>query len=347
MKRTILLPVLALIAMSAAAAPQNPPENESPRPVFQEIWAYLVQGQEKQLTGQEPITDLCSFGAGLTKNGRIYGAAARPVVTLKDGLAPAVHLVVAELSNSALLHFALDPAFGVRPVMVSDIVTAAAGYDGVQIDFEAVAADDGECFIDFLKELRGALPLGKRLSVALPARLGRVEDAYEYGRIAPIVDRMIIMAYDEHWSTSGPGPVASLPWCSKVADYVKSAVPLDKIVMGLPLYGRSWQDKKLARALRFQGVQDLLTATNGTPDYTPEAGAHFEYSETVQVSVFYDDARTIQDKLRLYQRKKIRSVSFWRVGQGPPEVWDGIERAGAAAAAAPDPALLPTVPAGP
>ena len=326
----ILLPALALITLTAAAEPQNPPVNQSPRPAFREIWAYLMQGQEKLLTRQEPLTDLCYFGAGLTKNGRISGALARPEVTLRDDLRPAVHLVVAELSNSSLMHFTLDPDFGVRPLLILDIVKAAAGYDGVQIDFEAVAADDGDCFVDFLKELRAALPAWMRLSVALPARMGRVADAYEYGRISPIVDRMIIMAYDEHWSTSRPGPVASLPWCSKVADYVMSAVPVNKIVMGLPLYGRSWQDKTLARALRFQGVQELLAAKKSTSDYTPEVGAHFEYSETVLVSVFYDDARTILDKLRLYERKEIRSVSFWRIGLGPPEVWDSIERADSA-----------------
>jgi spore germination protein len=327
--KRLLLPVLVLVALAVAAEPQNPPQNESPRPAFQEIWAYLVPGQEKQLTRQEPITDLCWFSAALNKNGRLYGAVARPAVTLRDGLSPAAHLVVAELSNTALMHFTLDPSFGVRPLLVADIVAAAEGYDGVQVDFEAVAADDGDFFVDFLKDLRGALAPGKRLSVALPARLGRVADAFEYGRIAPLVDRVIVMAYDEHWSTSGPGPVASLPWCSKVADYVKSAIPLEKIVMGLPLYGRAWPDKRLARALRFDGVQDLLAEKSGAADYTPEAGAHFEYTETVQVSVFYDDARTIMEKLRLYQGKGIRSVSFWRVGQGPPELWGAIERAAA------------------
>ncbi len=76
------------------------------------------------------------------------------------------------------------------------------------------------------------------------------------------------MAYDEHWSGSTPGPVASLAWCAKVADYATSAIDSDKIVMGLPLYGRAWQDKKLARALRYEAVQDLAAEKSSQTSYT-------------------------------------------------------------------------------
>jgi spore germination protein YaaH len=135
------------------------------------------------------------------------------------------------------------------------------------------------------------------------------------------------MAYDEHWSTSSPGPVASLPWCAKVVDYAKSAVEIDKIVMGLPLYGRAWQDRRLAKALRFQNVLDLVAEKNGTTSYAPERGASFEYSENVVVTVFFDDHRSLMEKLRLYRAREVHSVSFWRIGQGPPLLWSSIENA--------------------
>jgi spore germination protein YaaH len=138
---------------------------------------------------------------------------------------------------------------------------------------------------------------------------------------------MVIMAYDEHWSTSSPGPVASLPWCAKVVDYAKSVVESEKIVMGLPLYGRAWQDKRLAKALRFRNVQELVAEKQSTINYAPEFGAYFEYSENVVVTVFYDDPRTILEKLRLYRARGIGSVSFWRIGQGPLQLWSSIDAA--------------------
>ncbi len=323
--RFLVLSVACFICVLApSAAPAREIDDDSTRPVFKEIWAYLMQGEEKELTGTEPITDLCYFGVGLSKDGRLASALARPAVVFKNGIKPRVDVVVAELSNSSLMHFSLDPEYGVRPLLVDDICRLSADYDGVQIDFEAVSADDASYFFGFLSDLRQKLPAGKMLSVAVPARVAQISDAYDYAQIAPHVDRMVIMAYDEHWSTSEPGPVASLAWCAKVAAYARATVSGDKLIMGLPLYGRSWQDKRLARTLRFSNVQDIVAEKKSTPNYASELGAWFEYSESVVVKVFYDDTRTILEKLKLYQAKNVASVSFWRIGQGPPELWSAI-----------------------
>jgi spore germination protein len=198
LRAAALLPVLALFILTAWLPDRSPVADESARPAFKEIWAYLLRGEEKELTGTEPITDLCYFGTSLTRDGRIADTVTPPAVALKDGFRPAIHLVIAELSNDALMHFCLDPDFGVRQFLVEDICRAAEGFDGVQIDFESVSRDDADNFIGFLTDLRINLPAGKKLSVAVPARTKLIEDAYDYSRLAPIVDRIMIMAYDEH-----------------------------------------------------------------------------------------------------------------------------------------------------
>ena len=38
------------------------------------------------------------------------------------------------------------------------------------------------------------------------------DEAYDYAAIGRIADAVVLMAYDEHWSTSAPGPIASRPW---------------------------------------------------------------------------------------------------------------------------------------
>lgn len=319
-------PAAAVPITGGPAVPDGiPAAAPAPRPAFDEIWAYLVRGEESRLAGTEPITDICYVGAYLSRNGRIAGTIPRPAVTTRGGAKPRVHLVVAETSNMALTHFAVDPRYGVRPLLVEDICRLAQEFDGVQIDFEAVAREDAGVFHDFLRALRAALPAGKTLSIAVPARTKTVADAWEYARIATIVERMVIMAYDEHWSTSAPGPVASLPWCTTVVDYARTAVPAAKIIMGLPLYGRAWQDKALARALRFVNVQDLLGTMAGEVAYSPATGPSFTYTESVVVSVYFEDARSLVEKLSLYRARGVAAVSFWRIGQGPPEVWDSME----------------------
>ncbi len=345
MVKRLLLP-LALVTLSAWTFEQDPAKNEPAKPAFREIWAYVLRGGEKELAGSEPITDVGYFAATLTRNGRITDTIMPPSITLRDGFRPAVHLVIAELSNDALMHFSLNPEYGVRPLLIEDICRAAQGFDGVQIDFESVSRDDADYFIDFLKELRSSLPAAKKLSVAAPARTQLVADAYDYSRIAPIVDRIVIMAYDEHWSTSSAGPVASLSWCAKVVDYVKGVVPTEEIVMGLPLYGRAWQDKKLARALGFKNVQDLVTEKNSKTNYEPEVGAYFEYSENVVVSVFYDDDRSLLEKLHLYRDRDVSAVSFWRIGLGPPQLWSSIDKATTVISPAPTEVPAAVEPAG-
>ena len=336
-----LLTVIALGTLSPAfGVPQNPVATQAETPSFTSVWAYLMRGEEKELTGVEPITDLCYFGASLTKEGRITDVVPRPAVTMKDGRAPRIHLVVEELSNESLMHFSLDPQFGVTPLLIDDICRVSDPFDGVQIDFESVARDDAGFFFSFLSDLREKLPAAKTLSVAMPARTQLVRDAYDYSRIAGVVDRIVIMAYDEHWSTSSPGPVASLPWCSKVVDYASGVVSIDKIIMGLPLYGRAWQDKRLAKALRFKNVQDIVAEKKSSPSYDSDVGAYFEYSENVVVKVFYDDARSIMEKLRLYRARNIDSVAFWRVGLGPAELWNGLEFARADDPPSTDPASV-------
>jgi spore germination protein len=342
-------PLLALFSacmlVLSCVSPARGFADEPAKPVFKEIWAYLMQGDEKELTGAEPITDICYFGVSPNKEGRITEKISRPEIVLKGGAKPEIHLVVAELSNSSLMHFSLDPEYGVQPLLIEDICRVAEDFDGVQIDFESVSRDDAAYFFNFLIGLRGRLPSEKKLSIAVPARTEAIADAYAYPRIAPIVDRMVIMAYDEHWSTSVPGPVASLPWCSRVVDFARSAVGSDKLIMGLPLYGRAWQDKRLSRALRFKNVLDIIAEKNSTSSYASELGAFFEYTENVVVKVFYDDERSIMEKLQLYRAKNVTSVSFWRIGLGSPGLWNIIENeVSRSVAAAPDaspPASLP------
>lgn len=208
--------VLGLAPRAAAAAAPQPPATLA----FQEVWAYLLAGEERYLDPSFPITDLGYFGAGISTYGKLVGVPDRAKVKDYKGR---VHLVVAEVGNAALSHFCLDPAFPLRAELVSSIAEAAKPFDGVQLDFEAIGSKDFDNYYEFIRILRQALP-GKALSVTLPARISERGDEFGYERIGRVADRVIVMAYDEHWSSSVPGPVASIDWCRKVAAYALSRV---------------------------------------------------------------------------------------------------------------------------
>lgn len=298
---------LGLVAAGAAAEDLG----------FSEVWAYLMDGEERFFEPAYPITDLAYFGAGINSAGKLVGVPDRGKIKGYRGRA---HFVVAELGNYALSHFCLTPEYQLRDALVADIVKAAEGYDGVQIDFEAVASRDRDAFYAFLCLLKEGLG-DKTLSVALPACTLEKYDSFGYERIGRAVDRVIVMAYDEHWSESAPGPVASMDWCRKVAAYAVSKVAPKKLVMGAPFYGRAWADKDLSRAYKYSSLSSLM-AEKGIEEVQRDGEVpYLEYSESVKVRVFFDDSTSTLARLRMYRASSVRNIAFWRLGQEDREIW--------------------------
>lgn len=310
-----------LVATLALAMPALPLVATEPSAVgkldFSEVWAYLLSGEERYLDASFPITDLGYFGAGINTYGKLVGVPDRARVKAFKGR---VHLVVAEVGNAALAHFCLDPAYSVRDSLIADIVAGAAAFDGVQLDFEAIGAKDFDNYYEFIRLLRGALG-GKSLSVTLPARMSERADEFGYGRIGLVADRVIVMAYDEHWSSSVPGPVASIDWCRKVAAYALSKIAPAKLVMGAPFYGRAWADKNPSRAYRYTGISSLLEEKGIGAVQRQDDIPFVEYVETISVKVYFDDSASTLSRLGMYRSASVEKIAFWRLGQEDPAVW--------------------------
>lgn len=285
---------------------------------FREIWGYLQNGDESSCDFSWPVSDICYVGAGINIYGKLYGV---PDRTKLDGYNGRVHLVVAEVMNRALTHFCLDPALPMRAELINAIARAAVPFDGVQIDFEQVPSSDRASFLSFLSELSTAI--GKRtLSVALPARTRKITDAYDYRDIARIVDRIIVMAYDEHWSGSNPGSIASLDWCRKIADFARQKIPSRKLIMGLPFYGRAWGETNPSKAYRFSSLSKLMEEKNIQDVKRIDSIPAFTYEETIRVHVFYEDAYSVAARAKMYRDDFVSNIAFWRIGQEDPLVWD-------------------------
>lgn len=321
----IALVITALIAsFSINAAGTKTQEIKAPAAVspvaFNEVWGYLMRDEEHEYSGAEPITDIGYFSMWINVKGKLCDRPAYP--KLKNGkIKPRVHMVVSELTSVALTHFILRPDLPMRKILIRDIVDAGKVFDGIQIDFEQVAADDRANFLSFLKEIREKLPKEKVFSIALPARRSYVNDAYDYEEISKIADRLIIMAYDEHWSTSNPGPVASIAWCNDIMKYSKTKIPNEKIVMGLPLYGRSWGSKKHSYSLRYFQTMNILSKRKINYKVDPFKGPYVEYHERSTVKIYFDDTNSLISKLSMYNTNSVSAVAFWRLGQGPADLW--------------------------
>lgn len=208
------------------------------------------------------------------------------------------------------------------------------GYDGVNIDFENVAPEDRDLYTAFVRQLSARLrPARYLVTLSVPAKTWDNpahgwSGAFDYQALAPLVDYLMPMAYDEHWSTGIPGPVASYPWMERVAKYTASAVPADKVMLGLPVYGYDWPEvtsgpQPAARGLsayraveqaREKGVTISFDEGSKTPFYRYQDGGQNRV-------VHFSDERSLRFQLELVKEHGFAGIIFWRLGFEVPEIW--------------------------
>lgn len=303
-----------------ADLPISLPKPGEPLPVsaFGEIWGYVITGREAALTDNLPLSDIGYFSAEIDSYGKLTDVPVRSKLKFPGR----VHLVVICDSRS-LTHFVLIPGSSHRRELIADLLSAAKDYDGLQIDFENIPSRDADTFFSFLKELRQGLPSDKMFTIALKARTKKInDDQYDYEKIKPYVDRILVMAYDEHWSGSKPGSIASMRWCKQVADYSLSVIGKEKLIMGLPFYGRAWGDYNPSRALIYTTTEKIIDE-HSVKEIRRENGIPvFEYSKNVSIIVYYEDAYSLCTRMEMYKAMGVASIGFWRIGQETPEVWD-------------------------
>ncbi|MFL2860784.1 MAG: glycosyl hydrolase family 18 protein [Pontiellaceae bacterium] len=291
-----------------------------------EVWGYLMQGEERFFPVKTSITDIAHFSATVQADGTLKNPLQTPPQLPHANEIIRHHLVITAPWNSDLYHHYFDPDLPFRDRIIQQIVQHTKPYDGVQIDFEGISSRDGTAFLNFLIQLKKNLPEDKLFSVAVMARWAahkqnHPRDPYDYPIIGRIADRVIIMAYDEHYRTGTPGPIASLDWCKPIYEYALHTIPAHKLIMGIPLYGRAWQPETLAKAYKNRELQKELRTRSITPLIDLEIGGHFSFTETVSIEVYHETLESIRAKQQLYLSHPIGGTAYWRIGQEPAQFY--------------------------
>lgn len=289
--------------------------------LFDEVWGYVMISRLKDYDDMTPLTDVGLFAAEINSYGELTNVPKRTAVG--KNFKGRVHLVTI-CESTSLSHFCIDPKYGVRKKIVEGLLEACEEFDGLQVDWELIPGRDADNFLSFLKELKKGL--GKKpLTVCVPARTKTLkQDVYSYEKIGKIADRIMIMAYDEHWTGGPAGSIASMDWCEKIADYAKTVWPANKYIFGLPFYGRIWGNKSVKQALAFNGMNRTAHENNVVTIERERGVPHYKYTVEVEVEGWYEDAYSNVERSRMYKQKGYNCIAFWRMGQEDVAVWEWI-----------------------
>lgn len=229
-------------------------------------------------------------------------------------------------------------------VIMSEVKTY--GYDGIDVDYENMFAEDRDHFTLFIEDLGKELhALNKVLSIAVHAKMNddgkwNGPAGQDWVKLGKVVDIFRIMTYDYCWQTGcddswsldmqPPGPISPYWWNSAVLDYAVATIenPHLKVELGVPLYGYDWNlTINQALSVVYLDIKDTISAYDLNVMTTEfdlskrEVYEHYiRYSNGMRVAYFADEY-SVEKRTELAIQKGIRGLSFWHVGGEDPNMW--------------------------
>ncbi|TVY01004.1 glycosyl hydrolase family 18 protein [Paenibacillus cremeus] len=225
-----------------------------------------------------------------------------------------------------------------RTKFINALVNKAVvlGVDGLNIDFESVAGKDRTNMTAFMQELTTtAHSKGLIISIDLPRGSVKwnAQTAFDHEKLAPMVDYIITMTYDQYWSGSTEtGSVAGLQWVEDgIKEFLSYGIPRDKIIMGIPFYVREWRlddTGKLidSRALMMKDLPSIMAANHATMTWDSQFNQYkVEYTLDGFKRVFWlENEDTVKARLDIAKKYELGGVAAWRLGYDANSLWSAM-----------------------
>jgi spore germination protein YaaH len=197
---------------------------------------------------------------------------------------------------------------------------ASQGWDGVTIDLESLQARDRTGLSTFATALKQALPPGKTLSIDLTncQSLSAYDaNGYDLAALGHTVDRLVLMAYDEHGFATTAGPVGELSWQSTGLDVLLGQVDPGTVDLGVAGYGYDWAANGTVTQVSDQGARDLVSANGVTAAFDTSAG---EWNAALPDGsvLWWSDAQSLTARRNLAAGKGIHGLAMWDLGLSDP-----------------------------
>jgi spore germination protein YaaH len=197
----------------------------------------------------------------------------------------------------------------------------ARGWAGYVFDFENLTPAGVAAYPGFVAQARKALgPQGRKTWVT--AFLSADPDTV-IKPLAAASDRLVLMAYDECWSTSTPGPVAGEDWLEAVLPVKLAGIDPGKAMLAVGTYGYDWPVGKPATVTGVAAAQALAASKGVAVAHDPaSANAVFRYQDKGQKhTVWMTDAHVWAYELAAARAAGLKGLAVWRLGLEDPAIW--------------------------
>ncbi|MED1408323.1 MULTISPECIES: glycosyltransferase [Bacillus] len=224
--------------------------------------------------------------------------------------------------DGGLIHKLLNSPGGVKTKFINDLVKQVEKnqFSGINIDFEAIPEGDRENLTNFMKELTTVFHKHHLLVTQdVPAN----DKAFDYGALAKVIDRMIVMMYDEHYGAGEPGPIASNKWFEHTLNELD--IPSEKLIVAFGNYGYDWKvnSKEPAKPLTFSEVMTMAHDSNIKIQWDKISGnPYFRYkTEGEEHNAWFLDGVTLYNQVKIAMNNNAKGFALWRLGAEDPTIW--------------------------
>jgi len=286
---------------------------------FQPYW-----GEDHMTVDLTPLTHIAVFSVELESDGTIssttyWHSVAQELVDRAHTMDVKVHLCLASFSDA--VNNVVLPDAQKRAIAVAELASLVEQYgaDGINVDIEGMDATQRNNLNSFVAELKAVVP---EVVVDMPAV--DWSDAYDESTLATLSDGLFIMGYDYHYSGADPRPVdplySSSTWgfyaLNTTVEHYLDLVPRDKLILGLPLYGRDWEsvDDSIPGVATANGVAVFLDDVNSLEQsYTPlfDVASSTSYILYPNHQIWYPTVDSIRERIIYGIGEDLQGIGFW------------------------------------